>query len=103
MATVVVSKEARNDLVGIRRYIGEELCNPDAAKRILRALRQCVESLAELPERGTPLDAILRVHTEYRFLVCEKYCVFYLYDGSQVEVVRILHQLQDYMNALFNA
>ena len=31
MARVIVSKEARNDLISIRDYIRDELCNPDAA------------------------------------------------------------------------
>ena len=101
MAQVIVSPAARRDLIGIRNYIHDELCNPDAATRILGMLKTNVESLREMPERGKPLDAVLSVHTEYRFLVCESYRVFYLYDGRQVEVVRILHDLQDYMRALF--
>lgn len=31
MAQVTLSKEARRDLVSIRNYIRDELCNPDAA------------------------------------------------------------------------
>jgi len=34
-------------------------------------------------------------------LVCKNYRIFYLTDGATVEVVRILHNLQDYMRALF--
>lgn len=101
MPTVIVSREARKDLVGIHEYVSEELNNPDAALRILRALRKSIDALNSMPERGTSLDAILPVHTEYRFIVCEKYCIFYLCDENNVEVVRILHQLQDYMSALF--
>ncbi|MDO4549523.1 MAG: type II toxin-antitoxin system RelE/ParE family toxin, partial [Clostridia bacterium] len=95
------SKEARNDLEGIRQYIIDTLCNPDAATRIMLMLKSGVASLSEFPERGKPLDSILSVHTEYRFLVCEKYCIFYIYNGSTVEIVRIFHQMQDYMRALF--
>jgi toxin ParE1/3/4 len=101
MATVIVSKEARKDLINIRHYIREELYNPDAASRIIKALRQSIDTLKDLPERGTPLDAILSVHTDYRFLVCEKYCIFFHYYDGTVEVIRVLHQLQNYMNALF--
>ena len=51
---------------------------------------------------GNPaLDAVLSVHTDYRFLVCENYRIFYLCEANQVEVVRVLHMLQDYMRALF--
>jgi plasmid stabilization system protein ParE len=101
MAEVIVSQLARNDLVHIRDYIQNELSNTDAALRIMAQLKQAMESLQTMPERGKPLDAILAVHTQYRFLVCESYRIFYLYDAQQVEVVRVLHTLQDYMRALF--
>lgn len=101
MARVIVSRVARKDLIGIRDYIRDELCNPDAAERILSQLRAAIESLQDMPERGKPLDSLLSVHTEYRFLVCENYRIFYLYDGGDVEIVRVLHTLQDYMRALF--
>ena len=101
MADVIVSKLARRDLVNIRDYIRDELNNPDAARRILIELKSAMEGLRDMPERGKPLDAVISVHTEYRYLVCERYRVFYLYHDDQVEIVRVLHILQDYMRALF--
>ena len=97
MANVIVSPAARKDLIGIR----DEPANPDAAVRILKLLRTGIESLRDMSEGGTPLDAVLSVHTDYRLLVCENYRIFYLCEGDQVEVVRVLHSLQDYMRALF--
>ena len=94
---MIVSQAARRDLIGIR----DEPANPDAAVRILKLLRTGIESLRDMPERGMSLDAVLSVHTDYRFLVCEKYRIFYLCEGDQVEVVRVLHTLQNYMRALF--
>lgn len=32
---------------------------------------------------------------------CENYCIFYLYSEEDVIVVRILHQRQDSLKALF--
>ena len=101
MAEVIVSRLARNDLVHIRDYIQNELSNPDAALRIMAQLKQAMESLQTMPERGKPLDAILAVHTQYRFLVCESYRIFFIYDCQKVEIVRVLHTLQDFMRALF--
>jgi len=101
MAEVIVSRLARSDLVRIRDSIQSKLSNPDAARRIMARLKQAMQSLQTMPERGKPLDAILAVHTEYRFLVCESYRLFCLYDGRKVEVVRVLHILQDFMRALF--
>ena len=54
-----------------------------------------------MPGRGKPLDALLPVHTDYRYLMCENYCVFYLTGEAETIVVRILHQRQDCLRALF--
>ena len=101
MIKVTVSKEARKDLVNIHRYISEELENPEAANRIIHELRSAAEDLQLFPCRGRPLDALISVHTEYRYLPCENYCIFYLEDEENVVIVRILHQRQDYLRALF--
>jgi len=102
MAKVIISHAARKDLVNIQTYIRGELLNPSASIRIMGELKKAVESLQTLPERGKPLDSVLSVHTEFRFLVCENYRIFYLSDGNTVEVVRILHSLQDFMRVLFD-
>ena len=101
MAQVTLSKEAQRDLVSIRHYIRDELCNPDAAKRVIASLKKGVQSLSKFSGRGRPLDALIPVHTEYRYLVCETYCIFYLEGNDNVIVVRILHQRQDCLRALF--
>lgn len=101
MARVIVSREARRDLINIQTYIRDELPDPDASKRISDELKKAVTSLRDMPERGKLLDGVIDIHTEYRYLVCGHYRIFCLSDGSTVEVVRILHTLQDHMRALF--
>lgn len=101
MPKLVVSKEARNDLIAIRKYIREELENPSAAARIIQRLKESTEQLRDYPGIGKPLDALIPVHTEYRYLVCENYCIFYLTNEQETMVIRILHQKQDCLRALF--
>lgn len=100
MAHVAVSRESRKDLIGIRTYIRDELCSPGTAQRIMAELKKSVLSLERFSGRGKPLDALVPVHTEYRYLICEDYCIFYLYSEDNVIVVRILHQRQDCLKAL---
>jgi len=102
MIKVAVSREAQKDLVNIRQYISGELENPQAAKRIIHELRSAIEGLQLFSRRGRPLDALISVHTEYRYLPCENYCIFYLEDEKNVVIVRVLHQRQDYLRTLFN-
>lgn len=101
MIHIVLSKEAQKDLISIHNYIRYELCNPDAAQKVIAALKKSIVSLEIFPERGKPLDALISVHTEYRYITCQNYCIFYLCTESEVLVVRILHQLQDSFRALF--
>lgn len=100
MAHVIITKVAQQDLRSIRAYIQDELGNPDAAQRIIAELKKSIQSLQYFPGRGRPLDALIALHTEYRYLVCENYCIFYLGDENDVAVVRILHQRQDCLRAL---
>ena len=46
MSKVIVSREARKDLEGIRAYIRDDLANPDAARRIIGELKKSVLSLS---------------------------------------------------------
>ena len=101
MGRVIVSPEARKDLLSIQAYIRDELASPDAARHIIASLRKAMEELQLFPRRGRPLDAMISVHTEYRYLPCENYCIFYLEDDDSVVIVRVLHQRQDCLRALF--
>ena len=100
MIKVTVSREARKDLVNIHQYISEESENPQAANRIIHEIRSAVEDLRLFPRRGRPLDALISVHTEYRYLPCENYCIFYLEDGENALIIRILHQRQECLRSL---
>lgn len=100
MVKLSISKPARQDLIAIRQYIRDELCKSPAAARIIGELKKAIEGLQHFPGKGRPLDALLSVHTEYRYLVCEGYCIFYLYSETDVIIVRILHQRQDCLRAL---
>jgi len=102
MIRVTVSREARRDLVNIHKYISEELENADAAARIIHEMRKAMEDLQNFPGRGRPLDAMIPVHTEYRYLPCENYCIFYLENEESVVIVRVLHQRQDCLRALLH-
>jgi len=50
---------------------------------------------------GAPLDSITEVYSDYRFLVCGKYTVFYRVESNTIYVVRILYGRRDFMRILF--
>lgn len=96
-----VSPEAQRDLRSIKNYIAEELGNPAAAQNVLMQIVKRIRTLLEFPELGAPLESILGIQTEYRFLVCGSYIIFYRYDEARAYVDRILYNKRDYMKILF--
>ncbi len=98
---ITVAPKAREDLLSINAYISDELSNPDAATKLMQEMKSRIASLAEMPERGATLDSVIPLKTGFRFLVCGSYKIFYVCSHEQVEVLRILHDRQNYMKALF--
>ena len=78
-----------------------ELCNPDAAARIVNMIMDTVDLLVEQPFIGASLNSVVDVESDYRFLVCESYLAFYRIEGSGIYIDRVLHETQDYMRVLF--
>jgi plasmid stabilization system protein ParE len=101
VAKVRYSPLAQDDLLAIQEYIGVDLASPLAAKNIVGTITERVRSLATAPEIGTPLSAICNKDSDYRFLVCKKYLVFYRYEKGNVLIVRVLYGGRDYLTILF--
>lgn len=103
MAEINFSPEASEDLKRIRSYIVEELANESAAKNVLAGIFKRIRILESFPEAGAPLSDIVGFDTEFRFLPCGSYTVFYRYELGTVFVIRILYGKRDIMKALFGS
>ena len=101
MNTLQVSPQAKQDLHDIRSYITDELQNPTVAVNVITQITKKIRSLMDFPLIGTPLPAIVDIETDYRFLVCGNYTVFYRYDDTIVYVVRVLYGRRNFMKILF--
>lgn len=77
MADLKYSPEALKDLDGIWEHIRAELSNPDAADNTVNAILDRAETLREFPYSGAPLDAMSRIHSDYRFVTAGNYLAFY--------------------------
>ena len=85
---VRILRRAEADLREIRAYVSREA--PLTAARLVEALLQAIESLAELPSRGaTPRDPAL-ARRGFRFLPVRQHLVFYKVLRRQVRVHRVL-------------
>ena len=101
MTKSLISFEAQNDMLEIKRYISDDLDNPLAAKRILSGIIKRIHSLERFPLIGASLSSIVGFETEYRFLVCETYLVIYRYHEDTAMIIRVLDGQRDYIKILF--
>jgi len=101
MYKLKISPEAKDDLAGIKDYISKELCNPQAAINLVSKITKKIRGLTEYHGIGSPLSSVLDIQTDYRFLVCDNYLIFYRYEDGIVFVSRILYGRRNYTRILF--
>ena len=93
---------ARQDLVGIVRYISRELANPAAAERLAGELTAAAEGLRQFPYAHPAVAPIRPLAHEYRRLRVKNYLLFYWVDeeSRMVTVVRVLYARRDFEKLL---
>lgn len=101
MCEIKFSPLAVSDLQEIRAYIAEELGSEQTAVNVLAKITKRIRELAEFPQMGASLSAIVDFDTNYRFLVCGNYTAFYYFENQIVHIVRILYGRRDFMRILF--
>ena len=93
--------DAQNDLAGIKRYITEDLEDPQAALATVSKITKAIRTLRDHALIGTPLSSVAEVDGEHRFLVSGNYMVFYRANGNDIYVDRVLYGRSDYLRTLF--
>lgn len=89
---------AKQDLLDIVDYLNT--LSADVALRYYDLLTEQIASLSNMPERcPRPKDLALAAKG-YRYLVVEKYLVFYVVVGNTVQIRRIIYGRRDYSSLL---
>ena len=95
---LLLSPLAADDLHSIHSYISEELDNPSAAGRLIKDIVKAYKQLKDTPLIGSLLDAKINIKTDFRYLVCRGYMIFYKVDGNAVYIYRIINGRRDAYN-----
>lgn len=98
---IEITDEARADLRQIREYISVDLCNESAASKTIANIIKSIQRLKDLPEIGAPLSSRISEKSDYRYLVCGSYNVFYHIESRTVKIVRVLNARRNFMALLF--
>lgn len=101
MMKLRINPEVIEDIAEIKRYIREELCNPTVADSIAKRIVSAYKELKTSPFIGAPLDSVLEVKTDYRFLVCGNYLIFYKVKDDVISIYRVMNGRRDYCRQLF--
>lgn len=96
-----VNPEAINDLGSIKKYIRDDLCNPSAADRIISEIVKSYKGLKDFPLKGPELNSVINVPTDYRYLVCGNYYIFYKVIDDTVFVYRVINARRDFIRIIF--
>ena len=95
---VKIYPAAKQDLLDIVDYLNT--LSADVALRYYDLLTEQIASLSNMPERcPRPKDLALAAKG-YRYLIVEKYLVFYVVVGNTVQIRRIIYGRRDYSSLL---
>lgn len=100
MFEVHYSEVALADLDDIWEYITFELMNPDAAVNTVNGIIDAIDRFSEYPLSGTPLNALLDIESDYRFVIYRNYLAFYHLENNAVNIDRVLYEGRDFIKAL---
>lgn len=97
-AKIKINPLVTEDLKGIKNYISED--NLDVAIKTVKEIIEKIDSLAQFPEMGKLLTYKIKLKSKYRYIICNKYLIFYIFEKDTVYIQRILHGKMDYMSLL---
>ena len=100
MFKVRFTPQAVADLEEIKRYISDDLLNPQAAEELVELVFEKIRTLASLPQTGARLRSAIPILKTYRFIPCKNYLVFYRTEEKTVSVIRIHYARRDYLELL---
>lgn len=91
---------AKKDMESIFQYIGDELCNPAAALRLIRSFEKAFEHICLFPESCPYVQNENVRDRTLRKLVVKKYIVFYRVRNQQIQIIRVLYGMRNYEELL---
>lgn len=102
VAKIRYSAAAIQDLEEIGDYIADTLKSSIAALNTVNKIQDAVDKLGDFPFIGSLLSGVVKTETNYCFLVCGNYLLFYRAQTDSVYISRVLYGRRDYMAILFD-
>ena len=97
---VEYSKEAKQDLIEIKKYIKEILHQPKAAQKITCGIIKQIDSLKENPKIYSIIDGNMLDKLQIRKFIVYNYIVFYRLKNNRIQIIRVLYGRRNWINLL---
>lgn len=94
------SKDSKQDLIEIKRYIKYNLQEPVTANKLIDKIKREIEKLTDNPEIYSIIDDDLIKKLKIRKITVDNYMVFYRVKDNSVEVVRIMYGRRNWIKLL---
>lgn len=98
MPDVIISPEAREDLLDILQHLSENL-GQEKAEELAGTIRDKFQLLAQFPQMGRTRHELL---INLRGFPFKKFTIFYIEINEGVEIVRVLHGSRDIQSVFDN-
>lgn len=91
---------AQKDMEQVFAYIAHKLGNPKSAEKQINDFEEALQHICKYPESCPLINNIYVKDQNVRKLIVNKYIVFYRVFDGRVQVIRVLHKLQNYVALL---
>ena len=94
------SKEAREDLIEIKRYIKYNLQEPETAQKLISKIKTEIEKLKNNHQMFAIIDDDFIKKFEIRKLIVDNYIIFYRVQNINIQIARIMYGRRNWINLL---
>lgn len=101
---IIMTPGATTDLVELRDYIADVLLVPDTALSYIRAIREEISKLSEMPGRIKPVDDEPWHSRGIREIMAKNFYVYYRIDEEtkRVYIMNVIYNKRDQLRQLAN-
>lgn len=101
---IIMTPDATTDLMELRDYIADVLLVPDTALSYIRAIREEISKLSEMPGRIKPVDDEPWHSRGIRKIMAKNFYVYYRIDedSKRVYIMNVIYNRRDQLRQLAN-
>lgn len=98
--SIEYSRESKQDLIEIKRYIKYNLQESEIAQNLIPKIRKEINNLTNNPDIYSIIDDDIIKKLEIRKLIVDNYIVFYKVKSYSIQIVRIMYGRRNWINLL---